>query len=106
MQADMEIHSAAKLNAPHLRRDNGTGARSTLHSLPGAMTNSTSGAFSARPEVFEFMLASPRWNSAPVQKIVLECSAAVPSPGGRFFLFGITEKRIRRSRRPARAERA
>ena len=33
MHADIEIHNAAKLNMPHLRRDNGTGARSALNKL-------------------------------------------------------------------------
>src|ERR1035441_5031571 len=50
MHADMEIHSAAKLNMPHLRCDCGTGARSALNSRLCSMSASTSGALAARPE--------------------------------------------------------
>src|ERR1017187_7615219 len=50
MHADMETHSAAKLNMPHLRRDCGTGARSALNSRLCSMPASTSGALAARPD--------------------------------------------------------
>src|ERR1019366_9724067 len=50
MHADMETHSAAKLNMPHLRRDCGTGARSALNSRLCPMPASTSGALAARPD--------------------------------------------------------
>src|ERR1035441_3299182 len=59
MHADMEIHSAAKLNMPHLRRDAGTGARSALNSRLCAMSASTSGALVARPEELFMRFSNP-----------------------------------------------
>ena len=50
MQADMEIHRAAKLKTPHLRRDKGTGAKSALHDRLWAISASTSGALAKRPD--------------------------------------------------------
>src|ERR1019366_480101 len=55
MHADMEIHSAAKLNMPHLRRACATGARSALNSRLCSMSASTSGAFAVRPDEWGFM---------------------------------------------------
>ena len=55
MHADIEIHNAAKLNAPHLRRDAGTGARSALSNELGAMAASDALGF-MREKVF-----SHRW---------------------------------------------
>src|ERR1035441_5037790 len=60
MHADMEIHSAAKLNMPHLRRDCGTGARSALNSRLCVKSTSTSGAFAVRPELFMGFLKSSK----------------------------------------------
>src|SRR5271155_4874139 len=55
MQADMEIHNAAKLPTRHWRRDSGAGARSALHKWLCAMSTSTSGALAARPAEMGFM---------------------------------------------------
>src|ERR1051325_1298623 len=56
MHADMEIHRAAKLSVPHLRAEAGTGARSALNNRLCAISASTSGALTARPDGMEFML--------------------------------------------------
>src|ERR1041385_3024953 len=50
MHADMEIHNAAKLNMPHLRRDCGTGAISGFERRLCSMSVSTSGALVVSPE--------------------------------------------------------
>src|ERR1039458_5161844 len=81
MHADMETHSAAKLNMPHLRRDCGTGARSALNSRLCPMPASTSGALAARPDSADMTSSNKRhqlWE-APSANIQADRKSQSPS---------------------------